>query len=220
MRKNLDHYTGCLLGGAIGDALGEPVEFLSWFEIEREYGGKGIRDFVLGKRGKAKITDDTQMTLFTAEGLLRAFCRGNHKGIGPAFNSVAYHAYLRWLYTQGETSPDASFRREDFDGWLLNIKDLLHRRAPGNTCLSALKSGKMGRIDQPINNSKGCGGVMRAAPVGLIIWDEEKAFNIACELAAITHGHPSGYLAAGVFAAIIFNIIAGKDLIDAIGPRP
>lgn len=36
----------CLLGGAVGDALGAPVEFMSWSSIRSKFGEEGIRDFV------------------------------------------------------------------------------------------------------------------------------------------------------------------------------
>lgn len=63
---------GSLLGGAIGDALGNPVEFLSLAGIRRAYGEDGIRGLVADADGTVgRITDDTQMTLFTAEGLIR-----------------------------------------------------------------------------------------------------------------------------------------------------
>ena len=66
-----DRFVGCLLGGACGDALGYPVEFLSKRMIDRIYGNNGIVKFSLEKgSGVAAISDDTQMTLFTANGLL------------------------------------------------------------------------------------------------------------------------------------------------------
>src|SRR6266704_1609756 len=66
---------GCLLGGAVGDALGAPVEFLSWQRIREVYGPDGATGMVIGPGGRAQLTDDTQMTLFTAEGLIRASVR-------------------------------------------------------------------------------------------------------------------------------------------------
>jgi ADP-ribosylglycohydrolase len=101
------------------------------------------------------------------------------------------------------------------DGILISFRELHARRAPGNTCLSSLQSGVMGTPQQPINNSKGCGGVMRIAPVGLVE-PPERVFGSACKIAAITHGHPTGYLAAGCMAQIIQEIISGQDLKTAI----
>jgi len=82
--------------------------------------------------------------------------------------------------------------------------------------LPALKSGRMGTIESPINDSKGCGGVMRIAPVGLAYNDAEKAFQIGCGCTAITHGHPTGYLSSGTLAALISMIFSGESLPDTI----
>ncbi len=65
-----DRYRGCLLGGAVGDALGAGIEFSSLVEIRREYGPAGVTGYVPCYGRSCAITDDTQMTLFTAEGLL------------------------------------------------------------------------------------------------------------------------------------------------------
>jgi ADP-ribosyl-[dinitrogen reductase] hydrolase len=77
-------------------------------------------------------------------------------------------------------------------------------------------SDHIGTIGEPINNSKGCGGVMRVAPVGLIFDRPAEAFRMGCEIAAITHGHPTGYLAAGFLAAVIAQTILGETLLDSI----
>lgn len=214
-RRDLNHYAGCLLGGAIGDALGYPVEFASRSEIEKRYGTNGIEELEISPNGKALISDDTQMTLFTAEGLLRAVSRGMQRGICHP-PGVIYYSYLRWLHTQGELMTYDKERREFLlSGWWVTLPELKARRASGTTCLNALRSGRMGSVNEPINKSKGCGGVMRVAPVGLLT-DFEDPFELACEVAAITHGHPTGYLAAGVLAQIIRNIIDGDELIPSI----
>src|SRR5262245_64641768 len=74
----------------------------------------------------------------------------------------------------------------------------------------------MGAMQRPLNNSQGCGGVMRVAPVGLAAEDEKRAFSLGCEAAAITHGHPSGYYSAGCFAAIVYHLTEGRSLPEAI----
>jgi ADP-ribosylglycohydrolase len=213
-RRTRDHFQGCLLGGAVGDALGAPVEFMTIDSIRRRYGSAGIAEYDVAYGRRGAITDDTQMTLFTAEGLLRADVRGRHKGIcNPA--SVLHHAYIRWLHTQGERSV-SHFAQNVRDGWLMSVEELHARRAPGNTCLSALRGATMGTIEDRLNDSKGCGGVMRVAPVGLAARDQEAAFALGCEAAAITHGHPSGFYSAGCFAAIIRNLVEGDTLPGAI----
>ncbi|MFP4649261.1 MAG: ADP-ribosylglycohydrolase family protein [Halorhodospira sp.] len=69
-----ERFLGCLLAGAVGDALGAPVEFLSRDEIRRRFGSEGVTRYAPAYGGLGRITDDTQMTLFTAEGLLRLMC--------------------------------------------------------------------------------------------------------------------------------------------------
>ena len=76
----LDKYRGCLFGGAVGDALGYPIEFRNAEEIFTIYGENGIQDYELF-HGKAYISDDTQMTLFTANGLLEGYTRLYLRGI-------------------------------------------------------------------------------------------------------------------------------------------
>ena len=213
-RRALEYFTGCLLGGAAGDALGAPIEFHSIHLIRDKYGSAGITDYVAAYGRRGAITDDTQMTLFTAEGLLRAIARRRHKGAcHPA--SVIHHAYIRWLRTQGGRSR-SHISQDEMDGWLIGVESLHSSRAPGNTCLSALRGEEMGGLQRPLNNSKGCGGVMRVAPVGLVAEDEEQAFSLGCEAAAITHGHPSGYYSAGFFAAIVYHLTEGRSLPEAI----
>lgn len=68
--ENIDKYRGCLLGGAAGDALGYAIEFDREEAIAARYGSRGIRDYQLDERGLAPFSDDTQMTLYTANSLL------------------------------------------------------------------------------------------------------------------------------------------------------
>ena len=156
--NRLERIKGCLLGGAVGDALGAPVEFLDWSAIRATFGERGIVDFAPAYGRLGAITDDTQMMLFTAEGLLRAHVRGISRGICH-IPGVIHHALLRWLITQDYSSAITSV---SLDGWLVKERELWSRRAPGLTCLSALKaSAEFGSFAQ--NDSKGCGAVMRVS---------------------------------------------------------
>ncbi len=202
---------GCLLGGAVGDALGAPVEFLSLQQIWEKYGADGVTDMLVSEGGRAAVTDDTQMTLFTTEGLIRASVRWDRGVCHPP--SVVHRAYLRWLDTQQRPAPP-----ERPDGWLAAQRWLYAWRAPGNACLSGLRAGQMGTPEQPQNpDSKGCGAVMRSAPFGLHPdASPDNVFDLAVECATQTHGHPSGYLAAGAFAAIIRGQLDERCLRDAV----
>lgn len=93
--KDLDKYRGCLIGGAAGDALGYAVEFMSEKSIFKQYGKTGITDYEL-TNGKALISDDTQMTLFTANGLLVGTTRGKLRGIMAPYTSYIAMSYKDW----------------------------------------------------------------------------------------------------------------------------
>jgi ADP-ribosyl-[dinitrogen reductase] hydrolase len=277
-RSGMPHYVGCLLGGAVGDALGASIEFSSLALIRAKHGPEGLQtmQFAYGRFGA--FTDDTQMTLFTAEGLLDAIADG--AVTMNAYVRAHHEASLRWLLTQGEEPlrhPDSRFPPAAQEGHaaaadptvegssgqavgrathragamnLLQIAALHSRRGPGGTCLSALGSGRMGTPENPLNDSKGCGGVMRMAPVGLFVRapglvpapptpepaaplcvadpavlphpvstgvdPDEVAFELGSRCAAVTHGHPSGYQAAGALAHLISRLVAGDPLEAAL----
>jgi ADP-ribosylglycohydrolase len=209
-------FLGCLLGGAVGDALGAPVEFMRHAEILNRFGPGGITKYASAYGGLGTITDDTQMTLFTAEGLIRTLVRFKFRGI-TTLTGVVANAYLRWLRTQGERP--ARDVNVGVDGWLFQQHQLHNRRAPGNTCLSALKI--MPSLGEPArNDSKGCGGVMRVAPVGLmgwnLGWDARTAFRNGTDLAALTHGHPTGALTGGVLAVLVLALTDGASLQEGL----
>ncbi|MFF1769024.1 ADP-ribosylglycohydrolase family protein [Streptomyces sp. NPDC058249] len=220
---------GCLLGGAVGDALGYPVEFASLEGIRAAHGPEGVTGLVpAGDGAVGRISDDTQMTLFTVEGLQRAHTRARLKGIGGASTALVREAYDRWLQTQNKTAPDkataAASSSTSATGGLVAQTWLYARRAPGNACLSGLAQhhipdpwGELGPPG-PVNpESKGCGTVMRSAPFGLMPRTSARhAFELAARCAQITHGHPTGYYAAGALAAIVSHLVAGDSLEGAV----
>ena len=204
-----DRILGCLLGGAIGDALGAPVEFWSSERIARE-APNGVRTYLPSGYGDTLglITDDTQMTLFTLEGLLRA---KRDPWLDPLVE--VHRSYIEWWTTQTVDAPpkDADPGSLAAEAWLYS------RRAPGVTCMSALRQtvqdGALGKAAD--NDSKGCGAVMRSAPFALMGMDD--AADLAMRAAALTHGHPSGQVSAGALVVMVESLVAGDDLPEAIG---
>lgn len=221
---HLDKVRGCILGGAAGDALGYPVEFMNEAQIYDKFGEDGITDYALDpETGKALISDDTQMTLFTATGCLYGDTRISLRGIGAApHNYIMWH-YEDWLMTQ-ETSFEE--RQREFakwessvrcwHSWLADEPRLYKRRAPGRTCIQAMRC-RFGHGSPPcptkttVNISKGCGGVMRVAPIGLFYIDPYRDMKMVAsegaEVAALTHGHSLGFMPAAMLAYIINRIV-------------
>ena len=202
-----DRIRGSLIGGAIGDALGYPVEFVrSYKSIQHLYGLHGITRLQPGgpwleeggQRGKAVFSDDTQMTLFTANGLLNA------KRLGQPGLVGIQNAYVEWYFTQtGRKNCPYS------DCWIASIPEMNVERAPGNTCMTAMNAIYKGRV--PSNDSKGCGGVMRVAPIPLYAAVNgrigiEDADRLAGDAAQLTHKHPLGFIPAALMAHIIYRL--------------
>lgn len=217
-----DRIRGSLIGGAAGDALGYPVEFMSRNQILAKYGSKGITAFDVASSGKAVISDDTQMTLFTANGLLfgvTRFC--THGILGAGLKDFVRYAYMDWYETQTGVEDYAKYHY----CWIRDIAELNVRRAPGNTCMSALDA--IRHHKEVENNSKGCGGVMRVAPVGVMAaadeqvivkdwngkdvprrtWGKQEIVRLGGDCAELTHKHPLGYLPAAYMADLIYYIL-------------
>ncbi len=210
--RSIDRFRGCLLAGAAGDALGYRVEFLSEAGIFDRFGKSGITEFSL-RNSIAEISDDTQMTLFTATGLLLGKTRGMTRCIMGNYEGYIRESYYDWYRTQTESYP---LLGDNHHSWLVNVPQLFSRRAPGNTCMTALRGKERGSTENRINHSKGCGGVMRVAPIGLYFCDDkfytiEESDRTGAEAAAITHGHDLGWIPAAALVHIIRRLAENED---------
>lgn len=180
-----ERYRGCMIVSAAGDALGAPVEFKDINAIKEEFGERGITEFSVAYGRLGAITDDTQMAMATARGLLRA--RETQRDEMECVRD----AYLEWLESQ--SVPD-------------------NMRGPGMTCLGGLKEQKDNPTERADNDSKGCGGVMRVHPVGLYLAGRpEEAFALGMKTADLSHGHATSGVASGAQAALVAQLVLGID---------
>jgi ADP-ribosylglycohydrolase len=114
-------------------------------------------------------------------------------GTSDAAAPYVWRAYLDWHETQDDPA---------------------NRRGPGTTCLSALGCGVMGTALKPVNDSKGCGTIMRIAPCALLYPDDPHHWASVC--GAMTHGHDTGHVAGAAFAQILHRVLLGEALEAAI----
>ena len=170
-----DKIRGCLMAGAAGDALGYEVEFMSRRSILSRFGENGITKFALDRNGKALISDDTQMTLFTANGLLTGITMNRMEHSSCKAELIVMAAYLDWFYTQTREEG-----KHEQITWLRELPEMYHKRAPGNTCMGACDNIIDGK--DVMNDSKGCGGIMRVAPMALLVDQSPDSGRYYCSL--------------------------------------
>jgi ADP-ribosylglycohydrolase len=129
-------------------------------------------------------------------------------------------SYVRWMYTQEHDGPPQG--PPDTDEWwlmtrLTGMRELYRRRLPGAACLAALKGHKLTCTADPVaNSSKGCGAVVRMAPIGLVSDRPDRIMSEAVAAAALTHGDPGGQLPAAAFALIIHHLAGGSGIRAAV----
>lgn len=196
--------------GAIGDAFGYQVEFQSMEQINILYGEKGIKYHASSEKD---ASDDTQMTLFLWEAV-KNYIKENNVFNLEGFTKQAHQSFKDWYQTQINRSS-----MSDSQDGLLNFKELYKRQAPGNTCMSALHNNINRSVKFKINDSKGCGSVMRVAPL-LVLKQHykltsEELFDVSAYQAAITHGNDEGMSATGFFTVLLDDLANGQSFKDA-----
>ncbi len=192
---NIDQLAGCLLGGALGDALGYPVEFEKVSQMSQDHDFDKIVD-------KLIVSDDTQITLFTPNALL---LDGN-------LRINTWNCYQDWLETQFKQGKSELSHRPI--SWLMEYPEMYASREPGRTCLMTLMRGIPGDLNEPINQSKGCGALMRVAPLAFI--DREDLYLVAIENSALTHGHQMSHIASAALVSLLRYISEGETLCDSV----
>lgn len=180
---------GCLIGGAVGDALGAPFEFQpSGLYSERfpepEYGGIG--EMVGGGSfgwAPAEFTDDTQMAIALATSVVDSF----GYDADQVWNS--WRSWRRHATDVGITTSHAL----SFDDW----RDVEHAR-----------------IESTVAN----GALMRAFPLALATLGltDDEARRIVLHQASLTHHHPAAGWGAWIAVAAMRAAIRGDDAWEQI----
>ncbi len=187
---------GAVVGGAIGDAMGHPTEFLKMAAIRQRYGPEGVRGFELywnvqGKRF-SPYTDDTQM----AEQVLRTLLEARAAGVADveATMRIMSRRFVEWSkHPQGG------------------------HRAPGNACLAGCRALAQGTHWSTAGGQSagGCGSVMRAYPFGLVFHDAvDDAVDYAVAHSAATHRDPIALAACAAMAVGIARQVHGADVLS------
>ncbi len=207
MRRSL--YRGCLLGLAVGDAMGYTVDSRSWREIQEDYGPNGLLGYDL-VNGYADVTSYTQLAAFTCNGLLVGLTRGQVQGKMAPFCSYISMAHKEWSYSQRSWN-----RPEQTRCWLLRHGEFCRRHCMDNRMLDVLDRDHLGTLEEPSNHFAQPGSLTSAVGVGLFFHRHRirltEINRLGAEAVALTHGSPSAFLSGSMLAHIITCILRKPD---------
>ena len=194
-------YRGCLLGMAVGDAMGYTVDSRSWAEIQEDYGPNGLLGYDL-VNGYAEITSYTQLAAFTCNGLLLGMTRGQVMGKMAPFVKYIGLSSREWAASQRPWGrPDKTFC------WLLQRNELCRRHCMDTRMLDTLARDPLGTPEEPVNNFANPGSLTSAIGVGLFSGQGRmKAVELdllGAEAVALTHGSPTAFLAGALLTRIM-----------------
>ena len=209
MAKRDAAYRGCLLGLAVGDAMGCAVDRKSWDEIVRDYGPNGLLGYDL-VNGYADVSSYTQLTAYCANGLLAGLTRGQMRGRMAPFVRYAEVAIREWGQVQHtRRTPDQRFC------WISQVPQLRMRRCMDTRMLDTLSRDRSGTPEEPINHHDTPGILTAAVPVGLFFdpvrMDPNEIGRLGAEIVALTHGEPLSFLSGAVIAYAVAGIVQDPD---------
>ena len=205
MGKNKNAYRGCLLGLAVGDAMGYAVDDKSWDEICADYGPNGLLGYDL-VNGFAEFSSHTQLAAVAANGLLMGTTRGQLQGRMAPFIRYISVAVKEWSVTQHtRREPDRAFC------WICRVPEMRRRRCVDTRMLDTLSREKLGTPEEPVNHFDTPGMLTAAAAVGLFFHPDrmqvQEVGRLGAEAVALTHGEPMAFLSGAALAYIIAGIL-------------
>lgn len=198
-------YRGCLLGLAVGDAMGYTVDTKSWAHIQEDYGPNGLMGYDL-VNGYADVTSHAQLAAFTATGLLMGMTRGQINGKMAPFVRYAALAQREWATSQ---------RRYDQPQriycWVYRVPELRRRRCTDTRMLDTLNRDTLGSPEEPTNRYDSPGALATAVAVGMFAdrnrMAQEEIDRLGAESVALTHGSPVAFLSGAWVAHLVSNLL-------------
>ena len=198
-------YTGCLLGLAVGDALGATVDSKSYEDICRDYGPAGLLGYDL-VNGFAQISSHTQVAAFACNGLLIGTARGQKDLLGCIRGAL--REWARTVHLPRDP--------EKRSCWLSKVSSLRQRRCLDARTLDSFTRNVLGTLEHPANQANGAGTLTAVVPVGLYFQPEHMAVDqiglLAARVVAMTHGDPHAFLTGAVLAYAIAGIVQDEAM--------
>ena len=215
MHTKLTNYRGCLLGLAVGDAMGYTVDDRNWDEIRRDYGPNGLLGYDL-VNGYADVTSHTQLAAFACNGLLLGLTQGQMRG-----SMAPYIRYLRLAEREWAAGQRYGAPTEKIFCWIYGDKTLRGRRCMDTRMLDTLNRDRLGTPEEPRNRFNTLGAATVGVSVGLFYHPDRlphrELLRLGAEAVALTHGSPQAFLTGAALAHIISRIVwDGADWLPAL----
>lgn len=206
MVERLNAYRGCLLGLAVGDAMGYAVDSKSWDEIQADYGPNGLLGYDLQEQEYAQITSHTQIAAFLCNGLLLSISRSKPDHL--AYGKLALQEWTR--SQQYYRDPEQSFC------WLAKLPQFRRRYCRDARMLDNLRLSLFGNMKLPKNDNNAPGAITAGVAAGLFYKPErlepERVGPLAAGLISLTHGNPEAFLSGAVLAYTIAGILQEPEV--------
>ena len=205
MAVSQSSYRGCLLGMAVGDAMGYTVDNRSWQEIQEDYGPHGLLGYDL-VNGYADVTSYTQLAAFTCNGLLLGLTRGQMLGKMAPFIKYIGVSSREWAASQRSWGrPSKTYC------WLLRRAELCRRHCMDTRMLDTLNRPNLGTLEAPVNSDGSPCALTTAIGVGLFFhedrMDQQEIDRLGAEAVALTHGSPTAFLSGAVLAHLMSRLL-------------
>ena len=201
MISKRDAYRGCLLGLAIGDAMGYPVDTKTWPQIQEDYGPYGLMGYDL-RNGYAEVSSHTQIAAFSCNGLLLGLTRGQVLGKMAPF--VRYVGLAQQEWAIGQRRYDQPSRNHC---WVFQVSDLRHRHCTDTRMVETLNRGKLGSLEDPVNKHDTPASIASSISAGIFAdpgrLGQQEIDRLGAECVALTHGHPLAFLPGAMVAHLI-----------------
>lgn len=201
MAEKVSVYEGCLLGMAVGDAMGYTVDAKTWEDICADYGPNGLLGYDVAN-GCVEVSSYTQLGAYVANGLLLAVSRGK---------ADLYPKYIQLSMKEWARRQNLPRDPEKYYCWISHVSALRRRHCRDSRMLDALRNPTLGTLDAPINQNPTPGSMTAAAMVGLIYDSKRLSMSqvgrFGAEAVAATHGGGEAFLSGAVLAYVIADIL-------------
>ena len=218
MARKRAAYRGCLLGLAVGDAMGYTVDSHTLAEIREDYGPSGLRGYD-PVNGYAEITSYTQLAAFTANGLLYGLTQGRTKGTMSPFIQYIARGYLEWAGSQ-----QVMDRPKGTVCWLFHEKTLCQRHCMDTRMKEVILRKRFATPEEPGNNMNTPSTLTTAVGAALFFdpvqMERREITRLGMEAVALTHGDPLTFLSGAFLTELVTGVLlAPENSLDALVER-